>query len=77
MPVMKTKRTSEYPTSNATLLVMPVGESGVESVGDLVNSCVMIVGAASVKKGMSSSRHAAASVTRFRREVGIGSLSLR
>ena len=42
-----------------------------------MNSCAIIVGAANVKKGMSSSRHAAASVTRFRREAGIGSLGLR
>ena len=68
---------SEYPTSNATLLVMPVGESEVEAVGDLVNSCAIIVGAANVKKGIRSSRPAAASATSFGHVVGIGSLGLR
>lgn len=67
--------------SNISLPVMaPGGESGAEAVEDLVNSCAIIVGAANVQRGMrilGSSRPAAASATKFRREVGIDSSGLR
>jgi hypothetical protein len=51
----------------------PGGASGVDAVGDLVNSWEM-VGAANVNKGMrtmGSSRPAAARAMMFRRELGI------
>jgi len=55
-------------------VIVPVGgESGVEAVGDLANSCAM-VGAAKVRKGMKmmgSSMPTVASATTFVRKVGI------
>ena len=66
--------------SNIPLRVMaPGGASGVEAVGDLVNSWEM-VGAANVHKGMrmmGSSMPTAASATTLRREAGIGRLKAK
>lgn len=70
---------SDLPSANtrsniSLCVILPLGgESGMEAVGDLANSCAM-VGAANVQRGMrmmGSIMPTVASATTFVREVGI------